>query len=107
MRTLRHRLSANLLDHLHDGPNSGRWLLELDVVVALVGEHLTAIGRQLDQLGLLELPLFILALATLSQPAREDDEGHAAQGRDSARLRETLLHAPPLVDRRLKRADGH
>jgi hypothetical protein len=56
---------ANLRDHLHDGPNSRCWLLELDVVVALVGEHLTAIGRQLEQLGLLELPLLILALATL------------------------------------------
>jgi glutathione S-transferase len=30
------------LDHLHDGPNSRRWLVELDVVAALVGKHVLA-----------------------------------------------------------------
>jgi hypothetical protein len=32
----------NLRDHLHDGPNSRRWLVELDVVAALLGKHLLA-----------------------------------------------------------------
>jgi hypothetical protein len=36
------RFLTNLLDHLHDGPNSGRWLVELDVVAALVGNQLLA-----------------------------------------------------------------
>ena len=39
-RTLR---LPKLRDHLHDGPNRRRWLVELDVVAALLGKHLLAL----------------------------------------------------------------
>ena len=39
---LRPGLPTNLLDHLHDGANSRRWLVKLDVVAALVGNQLLA-----------------------------------------------------------------
>src|SRR5207244_1906445 len=45
--------STNPPDHLHDGLDRGPGLLDLDVVPALVGEHLLAVRGELQQRGLL------------------------------------------------------
>ena len=37
-------LTAKLLDHGHDSPNCGLWLVKLDVVSTLLGNHLVTIG---------------------------------------------------------------
>jgi hypothetical protein len=39
-----HGRPANLLDHLHNCPYRGLWLIELDVVAALVGDQPLAVG---------------------------------------------------------------
>ena len=75
-------LSTITLDHLHDGADRGRWLVKLDVVSAPVSKHVLAIGRQLEELGL-------LAAASpdpLIQSTRQHDQGSSAEARDGARL---------------------
>ena len=59
-----HLLAAKLLDHLHDRADSSVGLVEFDVVPAVLGEELLAVGGQLEELGLLRHPLRLLIQPT-------------------------------------------
>ena len=52
-------LPANLLDHLHNRVHRCLWLVELNVVSALLGKELLAVRRQAEEIGLLAIPVQI------------------------------------------------
>ena len=97
-----HGLLANLLNHLHDGPDRRLRLVKLDVVAALVGNHLVALGGQVEQVGLHPLPVLIRIVA-----ARQHDQWDRAEACDGTRLRQAGPQPLAFVQLRLDEPWGH
>src|SRR4051794_1928084 len=65
---------------MHNRADRGRWLVKLDVVSAPLGKHMFAIGGQVEELGLLLLPIL-----TLIQSTRQHNQGSSAEEMQTAR----------------------
>ena len=48
---------TNLLYHLHDCPDGSLWLVNFDIVIAVVCNHLLTIRGQVEQFDLHGLPV--------------------------------------------------